>query len=609
MTVDELYGKTTDACRIGMRWKVAPDDIDSQKTTILDIAGKSVFRVGITGEFNTGKSTLINVILGTDVVATGSAQGTTTIPFCISHDENSRDFTLYYTNGKTLSYSSAKQKLLKLYMPQAFNNNGWADKQLGALADLLGKNDVNEEFFHLLHIISTTDDADIDHIHLKWPVPLLGTGVMVYDMPGFDSFLYEEHRNRAIHTLAQCDVIIITVSPDKHINSELLLLLGNKELLYKRVFFALTMIDTQQSLQAIADYKKTFSNELQKETGLFVTPELILCPSMLYMVRKQIVNGNMDFSQFSNHEQEQMIAEFEKELQMLFYFFSSKGKELQLERAWHLLQNLIHLMTDNMSDVLKTETNRLSVLLHSRKPTFNDFIGTTLSGDDFIKVTTEIRDSFLRVSETQKEVVAKAMRIFVHKAPTKSEAQSVFKESSIIELVKQMEEKIYSSYLDTARRIMEAYSEDEKRIAMKFKETYQRSIQNFDYKVNVKDISRQLTPLRYSTWKMTTVPMFRYFTSRKTINLQLDKAITAALKKTFDKSIRKYYTSLSSSYKSLEKQRQLAYKRFCKNESRNVSTIIANENQCVAQLQLSISALKNDICNLRNSGGLEESKS
>ena len=57
--------------------------------------------VGIVGEFSSGKSTLINSLIGADYFVTNSLQGTTTTITAIKYAETA-DLELKYKNGKLL---------------------------------------------------------------------------------------------------------------------------------------------------------------------------------------------------------------------------------------------------------------------------------------------------------------------------------------------------------------------------------------------------------------------------------------------------------------------------------------------------------------------------
>ena len=165
-----------------------------------------ILHVGLTGGFNTGKSTLVNALLGVNILPMGSDQGTTAVPLYITKGK-SFDFTIYYSDGNFDTYTNSRQKLTKKYLPLVYENTGWVNKGIGSLKDIWGKNDIDECFFDIFNLACTIDDEKIDSIKLTCPSTDLPSNVELIDLPAFDSFIYTSYRNRVIKKLSDCDVI------------------------------------------------------------------------------------------------------------------------------------------------------------------------------------------------------------------------------------------------------------------------------------------------------------------------------------------------------------------------------------------------------------------
>lgn len=83
--------------------------------------------IGIVGEFSSGKSTLINALIGQDYFVTNSIQGTTTVITSIRYG-NSINLELRYKNGEIARYSSNKLSLIERFLPKDYLQLSFADK-------------------------------------------------------------------------------------------------------------------------------------------------------------------------------------------------------------------------------------------------------------------------------------------------------------------------------------------------------------------------------------------------------------------------------------------------------------------------------------------------
>lgn len=90
------------------------------------ISDKKIY-LGIVGEFSTGKSTLINSLIGEDFFVTNAIQGTTTTITKLEYGKKI-GLKIEFTSGKMLRYDSNKTEILKLYRPDIYEHLSFWEK-------------------------------------------------------------------------------------------------------------------------------------------------------------------------------------------------------------------------------------------------------------------------------------------------------------------------------------------------------------------------------------------------------------------------------------------------------------------------------------------------
>ena len=95
--------------------------------------------LGIVGEFSTGKSTLINSLIGEDFFVTNAIQGTTTTITKLEYGKKI-GLKIEFTSGKVLRYDRDKTKILKLFKPDVYENLSIYEKVKVCILDMFHSN-------------------------------------------------------------------------------------------------------------------------------------------------------------------------------------------------------------------------------------------------------------------------------------------------------------------------------------------------------------------------------------------------------------------------------------------------------------------------------------
>ena len=147
-----------------------------------DISLTDTYRIGVIGVTSSGKSTLINSLMGESILPSRACPSSSQLVRC--HYSKERKVVVYFENGTNLVLSGddCNQKTISLYADEGFNSN-------------------NKEQVKELELCSP-----------KFP---LGEDVILVDSPGLDAFGYEGHERLTMASLLPTVDLCILVTTCK----------------------------------------------------------------------------------------------------------------------------------------------------------------------------------------------------------------------------------------------------------------------------------------------------------------------------------------------------------------------------------------------------------
>ncbi|PLY06811.1 MAG: Dynamin family protein [Desulfuromonas sp.] len=182
------------------------------------------FRLAVLGQFKRGKSTLLNALLGDNLLPTDILP-VTAIPTFISYAP-SLSARVYYNSGAEPSdFSSAND---------------------GSLADFLNR--------YVTEAGNPDNLHQVDRVAIGHPAKLLQQGVVLIDTPGIGS-THRHNTEVAYQVLPQCDAALFLVSPDPPITEVELEYLKEIRRQLPRTFYLLNKIDYLNADERIASLR------------------------------------------------------------------------------------------------------------------------------------------------------------------------------------------------------------------------------------------------------------------------------------------------------------------------------------------------------------------
>ena len=180
------------------------------------------FRLAVLGQFKRGKSTLLNALLGENLLPTDILP-VTAIP-------------TYILPGERLEaevFFEAEERSPIRFVPSAERS----------LADFLGE--------YVTEAGNPNNRLQVDRVEINHPAPLLQQGVVLVDTPGIGS-THRHNTEVAYRILPQCDAALFLVSPDPPITEAELEYLKDIHQSLPRTFFLLNKVDFLDEQERLA---------------------------------------------------------------------------------------------------------------------------------------------------------------------------------------------------------------------------------------------------------------------------------------------------------------------------------------------------------------------
>lgn len=301
---------------------------DSQFLTELEAIGEKVAaikkrlarptcRVGLIGEFSTGKSTLVNALLKGDVIESGVIQGTTTFPIRIRYaDQLGAQLHLRDGSRLPLHGRSRDEVLMKL-------------RSCAADADV---------------------ETRLSHASLYINADVLADGVEIVDAPGIDS-VSASHLRITLESMERfCDSFVILVPSTMPATINLLSFVReNLEGKYDRCIFLVTKTDLLRSKRDVESVIENAKARIMSELCLSSEPIVFGCAAEIELCRCLGIDPNEDRSKPLNdakiaaycaefEEVRDEIVEFGKRQQNLVI---QDGLQSQIKRFQASLENYL----------------------------------------------------------------------------------------------------------------------------------------------------------------------------------------------------------------------------------------------------------------------------
>ena len=310
--------------------------------------------VGIVGEFSSGKSTLINALIGQDYFVTNCLQGTTTITTSIRYG-NSINLELKYKNGEVKSYSKNKLALIEKYLPEIYSHLSLGDRIKIMAGDFFGMNKKDEFMLKIFDIVTTSNEIsnEMDEIVVYYPSDFLKNGIVLIDTPGTDS-LMPNHTEITKSTLKnKCNLALVIIPSNSPVSITLSdFISDNLEHCIDYCSFLLTKIELLRNDKEREELMKGVSIRLQYSLDID-NPHIIAAPTLLSLEERGIIEPTGKLTYLSKEQRTYLIDNFNRDMIQLFQNLSEKKQSAIYSTVSKLLKEFTEEVSNNLKNVVK----------------------------------------------------------------------------------------------------------------------------------------------------------------------------------------------------------------------------------------------------------------
>lgn len=532
--------------------------------------------VGIVGEFSSGKSTLINALIGRDYFVTNSIQGTTTIITSIRYG-SSINLEIRYKNGEFVKYSSHKLSLIEKYLPEEYCQLSITDKIKIKTGDIFSLNGKDDYMLKIFDVITTSNriSVDLDEVIVYYPADFLKKGIVLVDTPGTDS-LIDSHTEITRNAIAdKCDlsfVIIPALTPVSKTLSDFII--ENLEHCIDHCHFLVTKIELIKEHERqghLAGVAKRLINMIEIDM-----PHVIAALTLLSLEERKIIEPTGLLKELSIDEKKSLLSKYEEDINGLFsQIYENKTKSKELTSGKHikvLLDNVLSEMNrlrDEKSNILNNKRLNRTIPLET--------LLDSLNREELSILHELVLDRIRSTFSSERDAFERDMNADIFKADSKDEIQRTIHSDIALKRGQQCYTECYNYAINQVDWMILSYRDSVSKLNKKFREAY--ALMPIEYEC---DIDAGSVPIKnyknsFSSLSLTTFPLKRMFVKKETIRSEMREAVSNYLNSIISRLIEYYSSKINEIEKKLNRPIDKLLKQYIKKYSRTIEARIEQE--------------------------------
>lgn len=549
--------------------------------------------VGIVGEFSSGKSTLINALIGQDYFVTNSLQGTTTVITSIRYG-STINLELRYKSGEIVKYSNHKLAMIEKFLPEDFSRLSFTDKlkiKAGDFFSLNGKDDFMLKIFDIV-TTSNTISKELDEVTVYYPSDFLKNGIVLIDTPGTDSLIPEhtEITKNAIANKSNLALVIIpAITPVSVTLSDFIA--ENLEHCINHCHFLVTKIEMiRDDRQAhLIGVSKRLINLLEIES-----PHVIAAPTLLSLEERKIIEQTGLLSKLSCQEKDNLISTYNKDITNLFSNLNenkSKSKQITTEKLLRdLLSNFLielrKLLEDKECLLKRKQSNRTIPL---------ETLLSHVNIKDLRSVHELVLDRIKSRFSSERATFEQKVYSDISVADTKDEIQDSIRTESAIKLGQSCFRSCFNYVIEQNNWLIAYYKDSVKKLEHEFRSSYRLETLESTPSVDSSSISFRNYKNSFSTSSLSTFPLKRMFIKKETIRSEMRVAVREYLIAIFDKLFNQYSSKVIKCDEKLGKYIEKLLQQYRKKYTKKINSRIAQELEVEKSISAEINLIKRHI--------------
>jgi GTPase SAR1 family protein len=547
--------------------------------------------IGIVGEFSSGKSTLINALMGADFFVTNAVQGITTVITKLEYSDTI-NIVLKYKSGKSISYKNNESEILQLYLQGEYKKLSFKSRLLMKSKGLLGLNRYDEYFLNFFDIITTSNDvsAELDEVTVYYPSTILKDGLVIVDTPGTDSLIPEHNliTQRAIRDI--CDLTLVVVPATTPLSMTLVdFLEANLIDNIDKCRFIITKIELLRKEIERTHLINGVTKRIEQFLGVD-NPVVIPAPTLVSLEYYSVID-KVEFLDYLSGDAKEILTNhfFNNIANMKDEIYSNKDNTIHDK-----IKHLVYFLNDELSQELKAQAKQLEDDLQQTKlmraKPLADFMSEFYATNDVYRISyieAKISNTVTNKCDSLKRYVNNK----INNADSKDDAQNSMSETSTREYGSGCFNDCYTTFSDLLDGTKESFESNFKKFRDLFTESYGIDAIDFSYKLENNPSWNRKYNFSYDKSNLTTFPVFRFFKSLEYVKQQMINDVNPKINSSFTKIESYYLKKVRNAYSELSKQMDKVKHLFVSKYQKVIIQRIADSDEREKTLQSRIDNL------------------
>lgn len=563
------------------------------------ISDKKIY-LGIVGEFSTGKSTLINSLIGEDFFVTNAIQGTTTTITKLEYGKKI-GLKIEFTSGKMLRYDSNKTEILKLYRPDVYEHLSFWEKMTMRTLDILHSNTSDKFLLEVFDYITTSDEISktLAEVTVHYPSKLLHNGIVIVDTPGTDS-LTPSHAEITRHAIKEiCDIAFVIIPATQPLSQSLIDYVDDNlgDIADKCIYF-ITKIEL---IRRAIERTHLLNGVVQRVTNYLnvENPKVVFAPSLLSLEEKGVVEKTGITEHLSENEQIELCSQFESDINNILDQIYNEREQTIKDK----IQRLTSFLRDELQADIRSKNNELKKELEEtqmmRVTPLRDFMTEFYSTHE-VYTYSYIESVISNTISSNRSQFKKFVFDEIDGCSTKDATQATMENYSVVSKGKNCFNNCYESFKGILSKTHSSYTENFNEFKALFTEMFSIDAIDFSYTILNKPDWQREYKFDYDKSNLTTFKPFRLFKSLSSVKEEMKNDVGPKIEKEFAKMEKFYISHAKKSLADIEKQMQKVKQLFIYKYEKIIDKRIKESDVKETLLKAQLKILKNNLESIIN---------
>ena len=565
------------------------DSLSKQLERIKKRIGDNKIYLAIVGEFSTGKSTLINSLIGEDFFVTNAIQGTTTTITKLEYGKKI-NLKIEFTSGKVLRYDSDKTEILKQYKPDVYEHLSLFKKIKMRILDMFHSNTSDKYLLEVFDDITTSDEVSktLNDVTVYYPSELLNNGIVIVDTPGTDSLTpaHAEITRRAIKEI--CDIALVIIPATQPLSQPLIDYVDdNLGDVADKCIYIITKIELIRRAIERTHMQKGIAQRITSYLNV-ESPKVVFAPSLLSLEEKGIVEKTGRTEHLSDDERLELCSQFETEINSIIGQIHNEREQTINDK----IQRLTSSLRDELQADISFKNNELRKELEEtqmmRVKPLRDFMTEFYSTHEVYPYS-YIESVIYNTISSNRAQFKRFVFDKIDGCSTKDATQATMESYSVVSKGKSCFNDCYESFRNILSKTHSSYTDNFNEFKALFTEMFSIDAIDFNYTILNNPEWQREYKFNYDKSDLTTFKPFRMFKSLSSIKEQMKNDVGPKIEKEFTKMEKYYISHARKSHtdiaRQMERVKQIFIDKYEKIIAKRIKESIQKEKLLDSQLR------------------------